>query len=166
MSPQIVLVGVSGAGKTTVGRLLASRLSVPFLDTDEDIEQAAGKPIPDIFVDDGEPAFRSMERAAVARALVEHDGVLALGGGSVMDASTRQRMVGHHVVFLDVGLTEAVARIGLNRDRPLLLANPRATLKRMIEERRPYYAEVATSTVNTSIRTPDEVVEAVLVGVR
>ena len=162
MSPQVVLVGAPGSGKTTVGRLLAKRLGVGFRDVDADVELAAGKPIRDIFVEDGEPAFRELERAAVAAALDEHDGILALGGGAVLDGGTRQRLAGHNVVFLDVGLADAAARIGMNRDRPLLLVNPRAELKRMLDARRPLYQSVATSTVDTAGRRPDDVVEAVL----
>lgn len=162
MSPRVVLVGAPGSGKTTIGRRLAERLGVGFRDSDADVELVAGKPIRDIFVDDGESAFRELERAAVAAALDEHDGVLALGGGAVLDAGTRRRLDRHHVVFLDVGLTDAAARTGMNRDRPLLLLNPRAELKRMLDERRPLYLSVATSTVDTAGRGSDDVVEAVL----
>jgi shikimate kinase len=162
VSPRVVLVGVPGSGKTTVGRRLAERLGVGFRDSDADVELVAGKPISDIFVDDGESAFRELERAAVAAALDEHDGVLALGGGAVLDAGTRRRLARHHVVFLDVGLTDAAARTGMNRDRPLLLLNPRAELKRMLDERRSLYLSVATSTVDTAGRASDDVVEAVL----
>ena len=157
-----MLVGAPGSGKTTVGRQLAERLGVGFRDSDADVELVAGKPISDIFVDDGESAFRELERAAVAAALDEHDGVLALGGGAVLDAGTRRRLARHQVVFLDVGLADAAARTGMNRDRPLLLLNPRAELKRMLDERRPLYLSVATSTVDTAGRGADDVVEAVL----
>lgn len=162
MSPRVVLVGVPGSGKTTIGQLLAERLGVGFRDVDSDIELAAGKPIGEIFVDDGEQAFRDLERSGVAAALTEHDGVVALGGGAVLDDQTRRLLDGHHVVFLDVGLADAATRIGLNRDRPVWLGNPRAELKRMIDERRMVYRAVATSTVDTGGRTPDQVVEAVL----
>lgn len=162
MSPQLVIVGPPGAGKTTVGRLLADKLGGALRDTDADIERAAGKPISDIFVDDGEAAFRALERTAVARALDEHDGVVALGGGAVIDQGTRQRLRDHHVVFLDVGLADAASRVGLNRDRPLLIGNPRAQLKQLMDERRPLYVEVATVTVDTSGRTPADVAAEVL----
>jgi shikimate kinase len=157
-----VLVGVPGSGKTTVGRLVAARLGVGFRDVDSDVEQRAGKPVAEIFVDDGEQAFRDLERSAVAAALAEHDGVLAVGGGAVLDERIRRLLGGHRVVFLDVGLADAAARIGLNRDRPVLLGNPRAELKRMIDQRRPAYRAVATATVDTAGRTPDQVAEAVL----
>ena len=161
-----MLVGVSGSGKTTVGWRLAERLGVGFRDVDADIEQAAGKPVGEIFVDDGEQAFRELEHIAAAAALAEHDGVLAMGGGAVLDPRTRQLLDGHRVVFLDVGLADAAARIGLNRERPVSLGSPRAELKRMIDERRPIYRALATTTVDTAGRTPDEVVEAVLAVVR
>jgi shikimate kinase len=166
VTPRVVLVGPPGAGKTTVGRLLAARGGVAFRDTDDDVVAAAGKPVADIFVDDGEAAFRVLERAAVAAALTGHDGVLALGGGAVLDEATRRRLAGHRVVFLDVGLSAAAARVGLNRDRPLLLGNPRAQLKRLMDERRPLYAEVATATVLTDGCSAAEVADAVEAALR
>jgi shikimate kinase len=160
-----VLVGVSGSGKTTVGRLLAEHLGVGFRDVDADIERGAGKPVAEIFLDDGEQVFRDLERAAMPAALAQHDGVLAVGGGAVLDEGIRRLLRSQPVVFLEIGLTDAAKRIGLNRDRPVLIANPRAELKRMIDERRPLYHEIATWTVDTAGRTPDQVVEAVLASV-
>lgn len=161
MSPRLVLVGPPGAGKTAVGTAVADRLGVGFRDTDRDVEAAAGKPVSDVFVEDGEPAFRALERAAVVTALADHDGVLALGGGAVLDPDTRQALRDHRVVALTVGLTDAVKRVGLARDRPLLAFNPRAHLRVLLEERRPLYAEVAAATVDTDGRTVDEVAEEV-----
>jgi shikimate kinase len=158
----LVLVGPPGSGKTTVGRLVAARLGVGFRDTDADITASAGKPIAEIFVDDGEPAFRAMEQAAVAAALAEHDGVLALGGGAVLAEPSRQRLAGHRVVFLSVGLATAAHRVGLARDRPLLSLNPRAQLRAMLAERQPVYESVATVTVPTDGRTPDELAAEIL----
>lgn len=148
--PVVVLVGVPGAGKSTVGRVLAGALGVEFRDTDRDIEQASGKPVGDIFVDDGENEFRRLETAAVARALAEHEGVLALGGGAVLDAGTRERLAGHRVVWLQIDLPAAAKRVGLSRDRPLLALNPRAQLRQLLQARAPLYAEVATDLIDAS----------------
>jgi shikimate kinase len=157
----VVLVGPPAAGKTTVGRLLAERLGVDFVDTDDLVVAAAGKPVGDIFVDDGEEAFRALEVAAVARAL-ERDGVLALGGGAVLAAQTRARLAGHPVVLLAASVPTSAGRVGLNRDRPLLLGNPRQQLRALLEARLPLYREVAMAAVDTDGRTPDEVADAVL----
>jgi shikimate kinase len=165
--PRVVLVGAMGAGKSTVGRLLADRWDVAFRDTDDDVEQSEGRSISDIFVDSGEEHFRALEREAVAHALGEHAGVLAVGGGAVMRAETRSLLAGHRVVFLRVGLTDAAARVGLGASRPLLLGNVRGTLKALLDERTPVYQAVADAAVDTDGRTPDEVadlVEAVLDG--
>ncbi len=162
MSPVCVFVGMMGAGKTTVGQLVASALDVPFKDVDNDIEATAGKPIPDIFIDDGEEHFRALERAAVAAALESFDGVLALGGGAVMSDETRKRLADHNVVYLSVEVADAIKRVGLGAGRPMLKMNPRATLRHLLDLRRPLYEEVATVVVRTDGRTPDEVVAAVI----
>jgi shikimate kinase len=146
-----------GAGKTTVAGLLAQRWGLSVRDTDDDVQVAAGKTISDIFVDDGEAHFRSLERTAVSSALASHPGVLALGGGSVLDARTRSDLRGHRVVFLRVGLTEAVKRVGLGVGRPLLLGNVRSRIKTLLDERAPIYSEVAEITVDTDGRRPDDV---------
>ena len=150
-----------GAGKTTIGELLARRWGVAVRDTDADIVAAQGKEISEIFVDDGEAAFRALERAAVATALAEHDGVLSLGGGAVLDPDTRSLLEGHTVVFLRVGLTDAVKRVGLGTSRPLLMGNVRGRIKALLDERTPIYESVATITVDTDDRTPDEVADEV-----
>lgn len=148
-SPVVVLIGPPGSGKTTVGRKLATRLGVAFRDTDADIADRAGRPIADIFVSDGEPEFRRMERAAVAVALAEHEGVLALGGGAVLDPDSRALLVGAPVVYLAVGLASAAPRVGMDGSRPLLLGNPRRQWVELMEARRPVYESVATWRVNT-----------------
>jgi shikimate kinase len=161
VSPVVVLVGPPGSGKTTVGGLLALRLGVDFRDTDSDIEALEGKQIAEIFVDDGEEHFRKLERDAVAVALREHDGVLAVGGGAVTSDETRGLLTSAQVVFLDVGLAHASSRVGLGTSRPLLLGNVRAQLKRLLDERRPLYAEIADSVVGTDGLDPAQVTELV-----
>jgi len=146
-----------GAGKTTVATLLAEAWDVPVRDTDADIEAAEGRSISEIFVDDGEDHFRTLEVAAVADALAEHHGVLALGGGAVLDARTLELLAGQRVVFLRVGLSDAVKRVGLGVGRPLLLGNVRARIKALLDERTPVYESVATHVVETDGRTPDEI---------
>lgn len=156
-----VLVGAPGSGKTSTGRVLAARLGVDFRDTDADIEAVAGKPIPEIFVDDGEEHFRALEATAVITALASFEGVLALGGGAILAPGNRAALAGHTVVHLSVELPDAVRRVGLGAGRPLLAINPRATLKYLLDQRRPLYAEVATSTVVTDGRTPEQVAEEI-----
>lgn len=164
--PVVVLVGPPGAGKTTVGILLAEHYGVAFRDTDADIEQTAGKPIPDIFVDEGESHFRALEHQAVADALAGHPGVLALGGGAVMDPATRKLLADHPVAFLDVELADAVRRVGLDAPRPLLIGNPRARWRELMDQRRPLYEEVATVIVPTAGRSPAQVADALAAALR
>jgi len=152
-----VLIGPPGAGKSTVGPLLAAELGVGFTDTDAEVEQVAGKQVGDIFVEDGEPAFRELERAAVARALAEADGVVAVGGGAVLDPRTQARLAGHRVVYLETGFAAAARRVGLARARPLLIGNPRAALKILLDQRIPVYRGLATITVGTDDREPAEI---------
>ena len=161
MSPQIVLVGPMGAGKTTVARVLAQRWGVESRDTDHDIEAAAGRSISEIFVDDGEAHFRELEKAAVATALDAHDGVLALGGGAVLDPDTQALLQGHTVVFLKVGLADAVKRVGLGSARPMLLGNVRGRVKQLLDERAPVYESVATVVVETDGRTPEQIADEI-----
>jgi shikimate kinase len=160
-TPRVVLVGSMGAGKTTVGRLLAEQWGVGFRDTDEDVELAEGRSVSDIFVDSGEAAFRTLEQAAVAAALSAHEGVLALGGGAVLDESTRALLAGHRVVFLRVGLSAAASRVGLGVARPMLLGNVRARVKKLLDERTPIYESVAAITVDTDERSAREVADEV-----
>jgi shikimate kinase len=170
VSAVLTLVGPPTSGKTTVGTAVAAALGLPFRDTDADVEAETGTTIADLFVQQGEPHFRALEELAVARALAEHQGVLALGGGAVTSAAVRQLLVAHAraggtVVWLDVDVASAAKRAGLSRDRPLLAVNPRAMLRTMLEARAPLYAEVATVTVPTAARSVAEVVADVLAAV-
>ncbi|MGV9223800.1 shikimate kinase [Streptomyces albogriseolus] len=151
-----------GVGKSTVGQLLAERLGVGYRDTDDDIVAAEGRAVSDIFVEDGEPAFRALEKEAVRQALASHDGVLALGGGAILDPDTRALLAGERVVYLSMDVDEAVRRTGLNAARPLLAVNPRKQWRELMEARRHLYEEAATAVVPTDGRTPEEVTEAVL----
>ncbi|MGW7530317.1 shikimate kinase [Streptomyces sp. NPDC054783] len=151
-----------GVGKSTVGRLLAERLGLGYRDTDEDIVAGEGRTIAEIFVDEGEPVFRAIEKQAVHLALAEHEGVLALGGGAVLDADTRTLLAGHRVVYLSMDVEEAVKRTGLNVARPLLAVNPRKQWRELMEARRHLYEEVATAVVATDGRTPEEVTQTAL----
>ncbi|MFJ8001567.1 shikimate kinase [Streptomyces sp. NPDC096310] len=160
--PAVVLVGPMGVGKSTVGELLAARLGMAFRDSDADIVAAQGRSIAEIFVDEGETHFRELERAAVRRALTEHTGVLALGGGAILDETTRAALTGLPVAYLSMEVAEAARRTGLNTARPLLAVNPRQQWKLLMEGRRHLYTEVARVSVATDDRTPEEVVDAVL----
>ncbi|BFO19884.1 shikimate kinase [Streptomyces sp. KM77-8] len=161
-APVIVLIGPMGVGKSTVGRLLAERLGVAFRDTDDDIVTAEGRTIADIFVDEGESAFRVIEKRAVRTALAGHQGVLALGGGAILDPETRALLAGQRVVYLSMDVEEAVRRTGLGAARPLLAVNPRKQWRELMEARRQLYEEAATAVVPTDGRTPEEVTEAAL----
>lgn len=162
MTPLIVLVGPMGVGKSTVGQLLAARLGVGYRDTDDDIVAAQGRSVAEIFVEEGESAFRAIEKRAVRTALAEHEGVLALGGGAVLDADTRALLAGERVVYLSMDVEEAVRRTGLNAARPLLAVNPRKQWRELMEARRHLYEEVATAAVATDGRTPEEVTRSAL----
>ena len=159
--PAAIMIGPPGAGKTTVGALVAARLGLDFVDADVVIEEAAGKPVGDIFVQDGEEAFRALERAAAARLIGGHPGVLALGGGAVLDPGTRDLLAGRRVIYLETGFASAVRRTGLDAPRPLLLGNPRARMKTLLEERLPVYESLAWITVPTDDREPKDIAEEI-----
>ncbi|KOU74386.1 shikimate kinase [Streptomyces sp. MMG1533] len=160
--PLVVLVGPMGVGKSTVGQLLAERLGVGYRDTDDDIVAEQGRSIAEIFVDEGESAFRAIEKRAVHTALADHDGVLALGGGAILDEDTRALLAGQRVVYLSMDVEEAVRRTGLNAARPLLAVNPRKQWRELMEARRHLYESIATAVVSTDGRTPEEVTQAAL----
>ena len=159
--PVAVLIGPPGAGKSTVGPLLAARLGAEFAVSDAMVEAEAGKPVSDIFISDGEPAFRALERAAVARALASHPGIVALGGGAVMDPATQQLLAGQRVVYLQTGFVAASQRVGLDTPRPLLLGNPRAQMRDLLAQRLPVYESLAAITVTTDDRDPQEIADEI-----
>jgi shikimate kinase len=159
--PAVVLVGPPGSEVSQVAHEVGRLLGLPVRDTDADVEQAAGAELAEVFLDQGEAAFRELERAAVLAALAEHDGVLAVGGGAVTDPRTEQDLSGRPVVFLDVGAPEASRRLGFHGQRPAGLGNPRTQWLTLMEQRRPLYERVATGSVSTDGRTPQESARAV-----
>jgi shikimate kinase len=175
-APAAILIGPPGAGKSTVGPLLAARLGVGFLDTDDRVEAVAGKPVSEIFIEDGEPAFRALEREAVAWAISAgasegqggelRGGVIGLGGGAVLDPGTQRLLAGLPVVYLATGFAAAAKRVGLDRPRPLLAVNPRATLRALLEQRLPVYEKLAWLTVGTDDRAPAEIVAEIAAHLR
>jgi len=158
----IVLVGVPGAGKTTVGKLLAKNLGIDFFDSDQVIESRAGKSVSDIFTQDGEPAFRKLEHDVIVELLDSNNVVLALGGGSLGNDETRAKVKDATTVWLVAGLAQAVDRVGMNRNRPLLLGNVRGQLADLMAAREPFYKEVAAIAVDTSKLIPSEVVTEIV----
>ena len=159
----IVLVGAPGSGKSTVGVTLAEQLGMPFADADAGIVERVGKPVAEIFADDGEATFRALEEQVTAE-LLDGSGVLALGGGAVLSPRTRSALRGHRVVWLRVSLSTAVKRVGLDTARPLLLGNVRGRLLALLNERAPLYAEVASEVIDTDDRTPAEVAKQIVAG--
>jgi shikimate kinase len=161
--PQVILIGPPGAGKSSVGKALGQRLSMNFADTDSLIEEQSGLRVSEIFLDKGEPFFRELEREIVLRELTNFDGVLALGGGAVMNADVESalRQSLDPICFLDVSLSSAAPRIGFNRDRPLLVGNPRAKWQELMNVRRPIYESLATLTVSTDSGTPSQIAQEV-----
>lgn len=158
----IVLVGVPGAGKTTVGKLLADKLGQSFTDSDQVIETRAGKSVSDIFTQDGEPAFRALEHDVIQDLVSSGDGIIALGGGALGNDETRELVKSATAVWLVTGLAQAVDRVGMNRNRPLLLGNVRGQLADLMNAREPLYREVASLTVDTSSLTLAEVVSEII----
>lgn len=160
MTQAVVLIGPPGAGKSSVGSLLAADLGVPFADTDDLVADAAGKPVGDIFIDDGEPVFRELERLAVGRGLEAvggHGGVLALGSGAVLDPDVRRMLAGQVIVYLEAGFATVARRTGMDKPRVVIPGNPRGRLRAMLEERQPVYAELASFTAATDDMAPEEV---------
>jgi shikimate kinase len=162
MSPRLVFVGAPGSGKTTIGKQVAEKLGVEFIDVDNEIEMDEKTTISDIFVQKGEAYFRQLERAKISELLNSFNGVLSLGGGSVLDETTRQALAIAPVVWLKVSSGDASSRVGLGLSRPVLMGNVRSTLVKLLEERTPLYEEVADWEIDTSKKSIEEVVQEVL----
>jgi len=164
--PQAVLIGPPGAGKSTVGKALARSVGVGFLDSDSVIEKNAGKKISDIFVDEGEDAFRQLEYVALKTCLLDSNCILALGGGAPISDRSQNLLIesGAPIVFLDVSLSIAAPRVGFNRDRPLLLGNPRAQWQALYDVRRPIYEKLATITVTVDFVKLNDIVDEIRSG--
>ena len=160
---RIVLIGAPGSGKSTVGHALAAHLQWSFIDTDELIELKANKKITDIFVVDGEEIFRAMEFETLKEVLQESSAVISLGGGAPISpqAQDELRKSGSTIIFLDVSLATAAPRVGFNRDRPLLLGNPRAQWQALSDKRRPIYEDLATHAVKVDDMNVDEIVAVI-----
>lgn len=161
---RIVLMGPPGAGKSTVGKALADHLSLEFLDTDALIEQSTGKSITDIFVVDGEPIFRAIELEILASVLKSEGAVVSLGGGAPIsdEAQALISKSDSHVIFLDVSLSTAAPRVGFNRDRPLLLGNPRAQWQALSDQRRPIYELLADQVIKVDDMEISAIVSAIV----
>lgn len=162
MPAAVVLVGPPGAGKSTVGALVAQQLGVPLRDTDADIETATGSSIADLFIDEGEAAFRGREASAVAEALASEGAVVVIGGGAVTSDRVCRLLTEEKVVYLSVGSAEAAKRVGITGARPLLLGNVRTRWTALMKERESRYTQVAHVTIATDDRTPDEVAAEIL----
>jgi shikimate kinase len=163
MAPRVILIGPMGSGKTTIGQLLASELEIPFRDTDHVIEERASKSVSDIFLEDGEDEFRILEKKVLRDELLSDDTVLALGGGAPisMDAQSALRAIASPVIYLDISLATVAPRIGFNRDRPLLLHNPRGQWQTLMEARRPIYESIADSVIDVNDKSETEIVAAI-----
>jgi shikimate kinase len=164
MAPRIILIGPMGSGKTTIGSLLAEKLGISFRDTDHLIEEQEGKTVSQIFLDQGEDAFRAIEKRVLREELLTDGTVLSLGGGAPisMDAQSALRAIASHIIFLDISLSTAAPRIGFNRDRPLLLNNPRGQWQTLMEVRRPIYESIANVVIDVNGKSQKQIVEEAL----
>jgi len=164
MAPRVILIGPMGSGKTTIGQLIARRLDIAFRDTDQVVEEETGRTVSDIFLEDGEDAFRLLEKSVLRNELLSDGTVLALGGGAPisMDAQSALRAIASPVVYLDISLATVAPRIGFNRDRPLLLHNPRGQWQTLMEARRPIYESIADTVIDVNTKSETEIVDEIL----
>ena len=164
MAPRVILIGPMGSGKTTIGQLIAKRLDIAFRDTDQVVEEETGRTVSDIFLEDGEDAFRLLEKSVLRNELLSDGTVLALGGGAPIsiDAQSALRAIASPVVYLDISLATVAPRIGFNRDRPLLLHNPRGQWQTLMEARRPIYESIADTVIDVNTKSENEIVDEIL----
>ncbi len=164
MAPRIILIGPMGCGKSTIGKSLAHKLALEFRDTDSVIEQREHKSVSQIFIEDGEEVFRALEKEVLRQELAASDTVLALGGGAPIstEAQSALKSTTSHVIYLDISLANVAPRIGFNRDRPLLLNNPRGQWQTLMEARRPIYEDIADTVVDVNKRSQSEIVAQIL----
>ena len=163
MLKKIVLIGPPGAGKSSIGKALAKELNLNFIDSDSEIEKLSHKKISEIFIEDGEPAFRLLEVDVVRRVLADFDGVISLGGGAPINPEIQEVLgrANYPVIFIDVSIAQAATRIGFNKDRPLLLVNPRQQWISLMNDRRPIYEKLASQTISSDNQKPHEVAKQI-----
>jgi len=164
MPPRLILIGPMGSGKTTIGKLIATHLNLPFRDTDQVIEEESGKSVSEIFLEDGEDSFRAIEKSVLRKELLSDDTILALGGGAPMsiDAQSALRAIASPVIYFDISLSSVAPRIGFNRDRPLLLNNPRGQWELLMQERRPIYESIADTVIDVNGKSEMDIVDEIL----
>lgn len=163
MLKKIVLIGPPGAGKSSIGKALAKELNLNFIDSDSEIEKISHKKISEIFIEDGEPAFRLLEVDVVRKVLSDFEGVISLGGGAPINKEIQEVLqdANYPVVFIDVSIAQAATRIGFNKDRPLLLVNPRQQWISLMNDRRPIYEKLASQTISSDNQKPHEVAKQI-----
>ena len=163
MLKKIVLIGPPGAGKSSIGKALAKELNLNFIDSDSEIEKISHKKISEIFIEDGEPAFRLLEVDVVRKVLADFDGVISLGGGAPINKEIQEVLqdANYPVVFIDFSIAQAATRIGFNKDRPLLLVNPRQQWISLMNDRRPIYEKLASQTISSDNQKPHEVAKQI-----
>lgn len=155
---KIIFIGPPGSGKSSVGKEVAAILKLSHIDTDQLIEEKSGKRISDIFLEDGEPAFRRMESEIVLEVLQQDNCVISLGGGSVIDSEVADKLrVEPNVIYLEVSISNAAPRVGFNAERPLLVANPRQQWLKLMEDRKPIYEGLGRKKISTDNRKPKEI---------
>jgi shikimate kinase len=160
---KIIFIGPPGSGKSSVGKEVAAMLKLSHIDTDQLIEEKSGKRISDIFLDDGEPAFRRMEREIVLEVLQQDNCVISLGGGSVIDSEVADKLrVEPNVIYLEVSISNAAPRVGFNAERPLLVANPRQQWLKLMEDRKPIYEGLGRKRISTDNRKPREIAREIV----